>query len=130
MSEGVVGLAGALLSLLGAMFFLAAVIGLLRLPDFYCRAHAPTKAATLGLLLSALGSILLFGQRDAAFVLEKLLLILFVLITVPISTQMLVRGAAARGVPQRPETLGRPTAGPVERLDDDQTHSDPPIASE
>jgi len=117
MSEGVVGLAGALLSLFGALFFLAAVIGLLRLPDFYCRAHAPTKAATLGLLLSALGSILLFGERDAAFVLEKLLLILFVLITVPISTQMLVRGAAARGVPQLPETQGEPAAGPIEPLD-------------
>ena len=52
MSEGALSLAGALLSLAGALFFLAAGVGLLRLPDFYTRAHAPTKAATLGLLLA------------------------------------------------------------------------------
>ena len=53
MSDGVLPLAGALLSLAGSLFFLTAAVGLLRLPDFYTRAHAPTKAATLGLLLCA-----------------------------------------------------------------------------
>jgi multisubunit Na+/H+ antiporter MnhG subunit len=48
------------------------------------------------------------------------LLILFVLLTVPVSTQMLVRGAAARGIPQTPRTRGAPSARPVERLDDDE----------
>ena len=118
MSDGAPALAGAVLSLLGALFFLAAVIGLLRLPDFYTRAHAPTKAATLGLLLSAFGSILLYGERDAAFVLEKGLLVVFVLLTVPVSTQMLVRGAAARGIPQAANTRGLATAGPIEALED------------
>ena len=52
MSEDALSWVGALLSLLGALLFLAAAIGLLRLPDFYTRTHAPTKAATLGLLPS------------------------------------------------------------------------------
>ena len=117
MSDGVTSLAGALLSLAGALFFLAAGVGLLRLPDFYTRAHAPTKAATLGLLLAAAGSILTYGERDAAFWLEKLLLTLFVLITVPVSTQMLVRGAAARGVEQARSTRGTPIAEPIERVE-------------
>jgi multicomponent K+:H+ antiporter subunit G len=119
MSDGFPEVASAVLSLFGALFFLAAVIGMLRLPDFYTRAHAPTKAATLGLLLTALGSIVLHTERDAAFVLEKLLLVLFVLLTVPVSTQMLVRGAAARGVAQAPGTQGTPMADPIEALDDD-----------
>jgi multicomponent K+:H+ antiporter subunit G len=119
MSDDIPALVGAVLSLLGALLFLAAVIGLLRLPDFYTRAHAPTKAATLGLLLTALGSIGLHSDRDAAFVLEKLLLILFVLLTVPVSTQMLVRGAAARGIPQTSNTRGAPAAGPIEALGND-----------
>lgn len=118
MSEGGLALSGAALSLLGALFFLVAALGLLRLPDYYTRTHAPTKAATLGLLLASSGSILLYGGRDAAFWLEKLLLILFVLITVPVSTQMLVRGAAARGVPQTPGTRGEPVAEAVERVDE------------
>ncbi|MDJ0864675.1 MAG: monovalent cation/H(+) antiporter subunit G [Myxococcota bacterium] len=117
MSESALPLAGALLSLLGALLFLVSAIGLLRLPDFYTRAHAPAKAATLGLLLAAAGSILTYGLGDAAYWLEKVLLVVFVLITVPISTQMLVRGAAARGVPQAPHTRGAPTGEPIERLD-------------
>ena len=40
-----------LLALAGALFFLISAIGLLRLPDFFCRIHAPTKAATLGVML-------------------------------------------------------------------------------
>ena len=117
MSEGLPALAGALLSLAGSLLFLAAAVGLLRLPDFYTRTHAPTKAASLGLLLAASGSILLHGGGDAAFWIEKALLVLFVLLTVPISTQMLIRGAVARGVPQARGTRGAPTAEPVDRVD-------------
>ena len=118
MSEGVLPLVGSLLSLAGALFILTAAIGLLRLPDFYSRAHAPTKAATLGLLLCALGSALIYETYDAAFWLEKLLLVLFVFLTTPVSAQLLVRGAAARGIPQTPNTQGTPTAGPIEPLED------------
>ncbi len=119
MSEGWISLAASLLSLVGSLFFLVAAVGLLRLPDFYSRAHSLTKAATLGLLFVASGSILAFGERDLAYWLEKVLLILFVLLTVPVSTQILVRGAVARGVPQDPATRGSPTNRPIERLEDE-----------
>ena len=115
MSEGALPLAGALLCLVGSFFCLASAVGLLRLPDFYSRAHAPTKAATLGLLLCALGSALVYGP----FWLEKLVLMLFVVLTAPVSAQLLVRGAAARRIPQAPSTRGMPTAGPVERLEEE-----------
>jgi len=117
MNDGVLGIVGSLFSLAGSFLFLSAAIGLLRLPDFYTRAHAPTKAATLGLLLAAFGSILLFSGRSGGVWLEEVLLVLFVLITVPISTQMLVRGAAARGVPQSDRCRGEPINEPIERLD-------------
>lgn len=117
MSEAALPLVGAALVLAGSLFFLVAAIGLLRLPDFYTRAHAPTKAATLGLLLCATGSVLVAGHQDSALWLEKLLLMLFVLLTAPVSTQLLVRGAAARGIPQAPSTQGGPTAPPIEALE-------------
>ncbi len=119
MSEGALPLTGALLSLAGSLFYLTAAVGLLRLPDFYTRAHAPTKAATLGLLLCALGSVLVYGNHDATSWLEKLLLMLFVLLTAPVSAQLLVRGAAARRIPQTPSTQGMPASGPIEWLEDD-----------
>ena len=118
MSDGALPLVGALLSLVGSLFFLAAAIGLLRLPDFYSRAHAPTKAATLGLLLCASGSALVYGTDAAALFLEKLLLMIFVLLSAPVAAQLLVRGAAARHISQTPSTRGMPTAGPIERLED------------
>jgi multicomponent K+:H+ antiporter subunit G len=123
MSDGVLPLAGALLSLAGSLFFLTAAIGLLRLPDFYTRAHAPTKAATLGLLLCALGSLLLYGTRSDTLWLEKLLLMLFVVLTAPVSAQLLVRGAAARRIPQSPGTQGTAIAGSIELVDDDDASS-------
>jgi multicomponent K+:H+ antiporter subunit G len=118
MSDGVVPLVGAVLSLVGSLLFLTAAIGLLRLPDFYTRAHAPTKAATLGLLLCASGSALVSGTDPAALFLEKLLLMLFVLLSAPVAAQLLVRGAAARRIPQTADTQGMPAAGPIEHLED------------
>jgi len=118
MNDGALSLVGALLCLAGSLFFLTAAIGLLRLPDFYCRAHAPTKAATLGLLLCASGSAVVYGTGGAALILERLLLMLFVLLSAPVATQLLVRGAAARRISQTPSTQGMPTAGPIESLED------------
>ena len=38
----------AALVLVASVFLLVGAIGLVRLPDFYMRLHAPTKASTLG----------------------------------------------------------------------------------
>ena len=48
-----------LLIVLGAFFFVAGTIGLLRFPDTLCRLHALTKADGLGLGLTCLGVALL-----------------------------------------------------------------------
>lgn len=99
---------GAIASLIGSFFFLAGAVGLLRLPDFYTRIHAPTKAATLGIMFMALGSSLVHFDRGESAWLEDLLLIVVIFLTVPVSSQMLMRGAAARGVKQDPRTSGEP----------------------
>jgi multicomponent Na+:H+ antiporter subunit G len=53
----------ALLLLLGAAFFLlVAAVGVLRLPDSYCRAHALGKAMTLGIILLLLAMGLLIDE--------------------------------------------------------------------
>ena len=54
-------LALALISL-GAFFFVAGTIGLLRFADTLCRLHALTKADGLGLGLTCLGVALLAGS--------------------------------------------------------------------
>ena len=47
---------------LGALFFLAGTVGLLRFPDTFSRLHALTKADNLGLGLVALGLALASGS--------------------------------------------------------------------
>ena len=99
----------ALASLLGAFLFLASSVGLLRLPDFYCRVHAPTKAATLGVAFLCLASLLRSLPRGDLVWIEDLVIVVFLFLTVPISSQMLMRGAATRGVPAVRSTEGRPS---------------------
>ncbi len=87
-----------ILALLGSIFFLISAIGLLRLPDFFCRIHAPTKAATLGTILLGLSSVLRsLGQGTLIWV-EDLAIILFLFLTVPVSSQVLARAASRSGV--------------------------------
>ena len=101
----------ALLTLVGSFLFLASSIGLLRLPDFYSRVHAPTKAATLGVTLLTLASLARSLPSGDLVWIEDLLIVVFLLLTVPVSSQVLLRGAATRRVPQDPRTTGTPAVG-------------------
>ena len=69
---GVLEVVSALLLILGAGFYLAGTVGLLRFPDVYTRLHALTKADNLGLGCVVLG-LALQAQSPAAAL--KLLLI-------------------------------------------------------
>jgi multicomponent K+:H+ antiporter subunit G len=90
-------LAAALL-LLGAFFLLVGAIGLIRLPDFFMRLHAPTKASTLGLGGLLLASMLLAAAQGRAGFAE-LLITLFVFVTAPVSANLLAQAALHLRVP-------------------------------
>jgi multicomponent Na+:H+ antiporter subunit G len=84
------------LGLLGAFFFLAGTVGLIRLPDFYSRAHAAAKCDTVGA-----GAILLalaFALGPEAGAAKLLGLALLILITGPTASHALSRAAHRRGV--------------------------------
>lgn len=81
----------ALLLLIGAGFVMVGAIGLVRLPDFFARLHAPTKASTLGIGAMLLASSLHFSLRDGAPSLHELLILLFLFITAPISAHLLCK---------------------------------------
>lgn len=82
-------LAGAALALLGS-------IGLLRLPTFFERVHAPSIIATMGSWLITLGTVLYFSVADRSLALHALLIAVFVAITVPIMSIFLMRAALFR----------------------------------
>ncbi|MBS3967114.1 MAG: monovalent cation/H(+) antiporter subunit G [Truepera sp.] len=59
-------LLSALALVVGAAFFLAGTVGLLRFPDTHSRLHALTKADTLGLGFIVLGAALAAGSLAVA----------------------------------------------------------------
>ena len=112
-------LIAAVAAFLGSFFYLAGAIGFLRLPDFYTRVHAPTKAASLGIPLMAFGSMLLHLGAGLDVWIEDALIIFFVFLTNPVSAQILVWAAAARKIPSSSDTMGRPPTSPP--IDSDST---------
>ena len=58
----VLDLLSVLAIVVGAFFYLAGTVGLLRFPDAYTRLHALTKADNLGLALVVLGLLLQVGS--------------------------------------------------------------------
>ena len=80
------------LLLIGACFTLVGSIGLARLPDFFSRLHAPTKATTLGLSSMLLASMLYFALSGTPSV-HELLIALFLFVSAPVSAHLLARAA-------------------------------------
>jgi len=86
----------ALLVLAGAALALLGSIGLLRLPTFFERVHAPSIIATLGCWLIMHGTVLYFSVADGGLALHALLIAVFVAITVPVMSIFLMRAALFR----------------------------------
>jgi len=90
----------AALVLLASFFLLVGAVGLARLPDFYMRMHAPTKASTLGVGGVLLASMLL-AATQGRFGVAELLITLFVFVTAPVSANVLAQAALHLGLPSK-----------------------------
>lgn len=75
----------AALILFGAAFVLLGSVGLAKLPDFFTRLHAPTKASTLGVSAILLAAVVFFSVENQQLSLHELLIIVFLWLTAPIS---------------------------------------------
>jgi len=86
---------GGATSILGALFLLLASIGLLRMPDVYNRMQAGTKATTFGTIMF-LGGV---GIANPSWIPKLVVLVVFIVLTNPISSHILARAAHFAGVP-------------------------------
>lgn len=80
-----------LVLLVGSFFILTAGIGILRLPDTLCRAHALSKAVTLGLSLILLALLSVTSSWSVAI--KVGLVIGFHFITMPLAAHIFARYA-------------------------------------
>jgi len=80
----------------GAFFLLIGSIGLIRLPDFYCRSHATGKSDTLGIMLVIFGLMLIEGfSLNSA---KLFFALIFVFLTNPTGTHALINAALNSGL--------------------------------
>ncbi|GKY87338.1 monovalent cation/H(+) antiporter subunit G [Sinisalibacter aestuarii] len=97
---GPFALIGALIVLAGAAFLFLGGLGLYRMPDSYTRIQAGTKATTLGTLLVLAGAAFLMP----GWWIKLMLILLFLMFTNPLSSQVLARAAHRAGIRPAPET--------------------------
>jgi multicomponent Na+:H+ antiporter subunit G len=81
---------------IGVFFMFVSSLGVLRLPDFYSRLHAPTKAATLGLFF--LFVAVAIGVPEKVVVTKALLALIFIAATAPVGAHIMSRAAYRTGV--------------------------------
>jgi multicomponent K+:H+ antiporter subunit G len=86
----------AILLVLGGIFAFTGSWGLLRLKDFYSRAHSPTLASTLGTSCVLCASMLVFSAIQGRPVVREVVITLFLVLTLPVGTMLLVQAALYR----------------------------------
>lgn len=105
----------------GVIFTIVTVIGVLRLPDVYTRAHAASKSATLGVLSILLGVFFHFWFKEGHFSIQLLLAISFLFITSPIGGHLMSRAAYLSGVKPSDLTVGDELAEVVKKAEKGKT---------
>ena len=96
--------------LLGAAFMLIGSWGLVKLPDFFTRLHAPTKASTLGMGATLLGSLIWFSVSEGSLHIHELVISLFLFITAPVSAYMMGKAATHRSQAMTAQTRNKELA--------------------
>ena len=93
-----------MLLVVGAGLTLVGSVGLIRLRNFYERAHAPTLGSTLGTGFILIASILYFSTLGSRPVVHEILIGIFVTLTTPVTLMLLSRAALYR---DRAEIFGK-----------------------
>ena len=85
---------------LSVFFAFAGVVGILRMPDAYCRMQSSTNISTFGVLGVIIGGALYAGfyLGNAEMVVKLVILGVFYITTSPISGHAIAKGAYHHGV--------------------------------
>lgn len=88
------------LVVIGGLFCFLGSLGLAKLPDAFMRLHGPSKATTLGIGCVAVASMVFFTARDGVPSIHEWLIIVFVVMTTPVSAHLVAKAALHRRLPQ------------------------------
>jgi multicomponent Na+:H+ antiporter subunit G len=118
---------GAIVTLIGSLFLFLGALGLIRMPDVYNRIQAGTKATTLGTMLSLLG----IGLIHLDWYGKIIVLIIFVLVSNPISSHVLAGAAHYIGIPlTRRTVIDKLSDKPMIRVQKENSNSETVLTDE
>ena len=82
------------LLVVGIFFLFAGVVGVIRMPDTFCRLQSATNIATMGAMPIALAcSIYGFGNGNTSLGIKALIMVVFLLISNPVGAHAMARAA-------------------------------------
>ena len=82
------------LLVIGIFFTLAGVVGVIRMPDTFCRLQSATNIATMGAMPIALAcSIYGFSESNTSLGIKSLIIVIFLLISNPVGSHAMARAA-------------------------------------
>lgn len=83
-----------ILIIIGLFFSFAGVIGVIRMPDTFCRLQSATNISTMGAMPIALAcSIWGFANSNTSIGVKSLIIMFFLLITNPVASHAMARAA-------------------------------------
>ena len=118
-------LAVSLLLILGASIVLIGTLGLLRLPSFYQRIHGPAITITLGAGCILIASMVYFTVAQSRLVIHEVIISVFLLMTAPVVSMLIMRAAVYRDLRARKDASGA-TAGGVYTIVEAESTEKPP----
>lgn len=78
----------------GIFFVIAGVVGMIRMPDTYCRLQSSTNIATMGALPIAIGcAIYGFAIGNASLGIKALVIVFFLILTNPVASHAMTKAA-------------------------------------
>lgn len=86
----------ALFLFLSGLFIFLASLGLKRFPDLFCRMHATSLASSIAKVFS-FGAAGIFLWNDQGVLIKLIGVVLFVLLTSPVSAHLIARAGYKRG---------------------------------
>lgn len=110
-----------LLISVGVLFTVVTVIGVLRLPDVYTRAHAASKSATLGVMSVLTGVFFYFWLNEGIISIQLILGVIFLFFTSPIGGHLMSRAAYVSGVKPSKLTVRNDLEGVLKQRKPDPT---------
>lgn len=76
---------------IGTIFIFVGSFGMVKLPNLMTRLHAPTKATTLGMGGTLIGSMIYFLNDSGHFSMHEVLVTLFLFLTAPVTAHFIAK---------------------------------------